>query len=81
MYIGFEGTGTAVTTSKVRGEHVYNAVKVFSATLAKDRERLGERVTDWMRSNPQAEVVDQIVTQSSDAEFHCISITLFYRES
>jgi len=67
-------------TSQARGEHVYNAVKVFSATLAKDRERLGERVTDWMRSHPRAEVVDQIVTQSSDAEFHCLSITLFYHE-
>ena len=59
---------------------MYNAVKVFSATLAKQRESLGERVTDWIRSNPDAEIVDKIVTQSSDAEFHCLSITLFYRE-
>jgi hypothetical protein len=60
---------------------VYNAVKVFSATLAKQRESLGERVTEWIRSNPNAEIVDKIVTQSSDAEFHCLSITLFYREN
>jgi hypothetical protein len=25
-------------------------------------------------------VVDKIVTQSSDKEFHCLTITLFYRE-
>jgi hypothetical protein len=24
--------------------------------------------------------VDKIVTQSSDKEFHCLTITLFYRE-
>jgi hypothetical protein len=59
---------------------VYNAVKVFSATLAKKREALGERVTEWLERNPQAEIVDKVVTQSSDAEFHCVTITLFYRE-
>lgn len=59
---------------------MYNAVKVFSATLAKKREALGERVTEWIQQNPQAEIVDKIVTQSSDAEFHCLSITVFYRE-
>lgn len=63
-----------------KGEPVYNAVKVFSATLAKQRESLGERVTDWIRRHPDAKIVDKIVTQSSDAEFHCLSITLFYHE-
>jgi len=55
-------------------------VKVFSATKAKERESLGEEVTRWLRSNPSCEVVDKIVTQSSDSEFHCLTITLFYRE-
>jgi hypothetical protein len=59
---------------------VYNAVKVFSATLAKKRETLGEQVTEWMQRNPDAEIVDKIVTQSSDAEFHCVTITLFYKQ-
>jgi hypothetical protein len=63
-----------------KGEPVYNGVKVFSATLAKKRETLGERVTDWIRRHPEAKIVDKIVTQSSDAEFHCLSITLFYHE-
>ena len=25
------------------------------------------------------EIVDKIVTQSSDSEFHCLTITLFYK--
>ena len=57
----------------------FSGVKVFSATRAKDREELGEVVTRWLRANP-VEVVDKIVTQSSDREFHCLTITVFYRE-
>ena len=53
-------------------------VKVFSATKAKDRELLGENVTRWLVENPHFQVVDKTVTQSSDAEFHCLTITLFY---
>jgi hypothetical protein len=57
----------------------FTAVKVFSATKAKDREELGETVTRWMRSNADVEIVDRVVTQSSDDEFHCLTIILFYR--
>jgi len=53
-------------------------MKVFSATKARDRSELGEQVTRWLRENPEVEVVDKIVTQSSDQAFHCISVTLFY---
>jgi hypothetical protein len=53
-------------------------VKVFTATKARERERLGELVTGWLFEHPQHRIVDQIVTQSSDAEFHCLTITLFY---
>lgn len=53
-------------------------VKVFSATKAKEREGLGEQVTKWIRSNPDSEIVDKVVTQSSDSEFHCLTITVFY---
>jgi hypothetical protein len=52
--------------------------KVFTATKAKDREELGEVVTRWIRDNPRARIVDKIVTQSSDSEFHCLTITIFY---
>lgn len=56
----------------------FTAVKVFSATKARDREDLGENITRWIRANPGVSVTDKIVTQSSDREFHCLSITLFY---
>ncbi|HSZ81528.1 MAG TPA: hypothetical protein VK989_21460 [Polyangia bacterium] len=52
--------------------------KVFTATKAKDREELGEVLTRWIHNNPRAKILDKIVTQSSDSEFHCLSITVFY---
>jgi hypothetical protein len=58
----------------------FTGVKVFSTTLARDREGLSERITKWIRENPQIEIVDQVVRQSSDQEFHCLSILLFFRE-
>lgn len=60
------------------GSVMYNALKVFSATKARDREVLGERVTRWLRSSA-ADVVDKLVLQSSDREFHCVTIVVFYR--
>jgi hypothetical protein len=58
----------------------FTGVKVFSTTLARDREVMGETIGRWLSENPGLEVVDRTVTQSSDREFHCLSITLFYRE-
>jgi hypothetical protein len=53
---------------------------VFSATKAKERELLGEVITEWIRNNgANVDIVDKIVTQSSDSEFHCLTITLFYK--
>ena len=56
----------------------FTGVKVFSATKAREREELGENVTRWLRATPGVTVTDKIVTQSSDREFHCLTITLFY---
>ncbi len=58
----------------------FSGVKIFSATKAKEREEIGDNVTRWLRSNADLEVVDRVVTQSSDDEFHCLTIVLFYRE-
>jgi hypothetical protein len=58
----------------------FTGVKVFSATKAKEREELGETVTRWLRANPDLEIVDRVVTQSSDDEFHCLTIVLFHRQ-
>lgn len=58
----------------------FNGVKVFSATKAREREDLGENITRWLRANPALRIVDKVVTQSSDREFHCLTITLFYQK-
>jgi hypothetical protein len=59
--------------------NTYNQIKVFSATKSRDRVSLGDRVTDYLQSHPELEVAEKVVTQSSDTEFHCMSITLFLR--
>ena len=57
----------------------FNGVKVFSATMAQERDQLGEKVSAWLADHPTVKVVDTVVTQSSDDAYHCITITLFYR--
>lgn len=58
---------------------MFTGVKVFSATKAKERDDLGEQVTRWLRANADLEIVDRTVTQSSDNEFHCLTVVLFYK--
>jgi hypothetical protein len=63
---------------------VFNGVKVISATMIAQRQLLGETVTQWLdeaRRRPGFEVVDVVVTQSSDDAFHCIVATIFYKET
>jgi hypothetical protein len=75
-----------VRNDRMRGELLlrpgerFNGIKVFSATMFADRDRLGEKVTDWMAAHPKLKVTQFVVTQSSDAAFHCIAISVFYRE-
>ncbi len=57
----------------------FDGVKVFSATKAKERELLGERLTEWLDNHPGIKIVDTVVTQSSDHEFHCLTITVFFQ--
>ncbi len=61
----------------VHSKSQFDGVKVISATTFSDRERLSDRVTEFLREHPK--VVDIVVRQSSDSAFHCISFTLFYR--
>ena len=58
---------------------MFTGVKVFSATKAKERDDLGEQVNRCLRANSDLEIVDRTVTQSSDNEFHCLTVVLFYR--
>ena len=59
----------------------FDGVKVFSATKAKERELLGERLTEWLGTNRGVKVIDTVVTQSSDHEFHCLTITVFFKSA
>lgn len=52
-------------------------MKVFSCTMARDREQLGERITDWLKQHPELTPVDTAVSQSSDQESHCLTVMLF----
>jgi hypothetical protein len=51
-------------------------VKVFSATRARDREELGQRVTAWIEANPEVRILTTVVALSSDRAFHCFSMVL-----
>lgn len=59
---------------------MFDRVKVFSATKAREREELGEKVTEFLRGY-SGQVVDKVVAQSSDNEFHCLSVILFCRDN
>ena len=59
---------------------MFTGVKVFSATKAKERDELSENITRWLKSNADLEIVDAVVRQSSDNEFHCYSMLLFYKQ-
>ena len=52
------------------GKSSISGMKVFSATKARERGELGDRVTTWLRENNQYEVVDKVVTQMYSTEEH-----------
>lgn len=56
------------------------SVKVFSATMLRQRDALGQRVTEWIRDHPDIRIIRTVVAQSSDRQFHCLSIVLFCGE-
>jgi len=58
---------------------MFDGLEVFSATLASDRERIGDRVTTFLAEHPDLEVVSTEVRQSSDASHHCLSVLLFWK--
>lgn len=63
---------------------MFNGVKVFSATMVADRERLGDKISDWIQAKIAGgtgfKLKELVQTQSSDEAFHCIAITAFYFE-
>jgi hypothetical protein len=56
----------------------FNGIKVFSATMLAQREQLGDTVTAWIASRRDLQIRDIVVTQSSDAQFHCVSAVVFF---
>lgn len=57
---------------------VFDGCEVFSATKAQERAELGAKITAWRQANAGKRVVARDVNQSSDNEFHCLSIILWY---
>jgi len=68
------------SSSSGSNNNAFTGVKVFSATMAQERDQLGEKITTWLAAHPGVEIVDKIVTQSSDEAFHCLAITLFFNQ-
>jgi hypothetical protein len=58
----------------------FTGCKVFSATKALERQEMGGQIAEWLALHPDIEIVDRVVLQSSDAQFHCLSMVFFYRQ-
>ena len=58
----------------------FTGCKVFSATLARDRDAMTDTINGWLAKHPELDIVDKTVTLSSDNQCHCLTIILFYRE-
>ena len=56
----------------------FDGVQVFTATMARTRAELSDKITSWIAAHPQYEIVDTVVTQSSDDAFHCLTYTVFF---
>lgn len=65
----------------LRSDLPVNGVKVFSATMFADREQLGDKVTQWLAASSHIKPCEIRVTQSSDSQYHCIALTVFYHEA
>ena len=61
--------------------NAFDGVKVFSASMYARREHLGDEVTRWLESTRGIQIVDIVIRQSSDREYHALSIVVFFRES
>ena len=57
---------------------LFDTVKVFSATRSRGRNELGEKISQFLNEF-DGTVVERIVCQSSDREFHCLTIILFLK--
>jgi hypothetical protein len=65
--------------SGLQVDSTFDGAKVFSATMHRARDELGERITTWLALHPQLAPVDAVVAFSSDSRFHCLSIVVFWK--
>jgi len=56
-------------------------VKVFTATKAKERDLLGNQITQWLKESGGVEILSKQTTQSSDNEYHCLTVTIVYKKN
>lgn len=63
------------SSSGIHPGHV-QGIKVFSGSNYNERNGLGREATEWLAGNPDVRVLSTIVTQSSSAQFHCVTLTL-----
>ena len=73
-----EGDGAQCSGKLSRREGDHSVPLPDGGSEPQERDQLGEKITLWLAANPSIEIVDKIVTQSSDEAFHCLAITLFY---
>ncbi|HVR02680.1 MAG TPA: hypothetical protein VMT47_11150 [Polyangia bacterium] len=57
----------------------FDGATVFSATMRRERDELGEQITAWFAVHPQLAPVDTVVAFSSDNRFHCLTIVVFWK--
>ena len=58
----------------------YDGAKVFSATKYADRRMFDSIITNWLRENEDKKIVGKTVRQSSDSEYHCLTVILFWKD-
>ena len=57
----------------------FDGMAIFSASKHTEREQLGANVTSWRQKNADKTIVEARTMQSSDNEFHCVTIVIFYK--
>lgn len=71
-------TTTATAPNQKPAKQPPLGVEIFSATMHKERQTLGEWITRWLEANPQVKFTNKTVTQSSDNAFHCLTVVIVY---
>lgn len=59
---------------------MFSGCEVFSSTMHRDRDAMGQKITAWLESHPDLEIVARDALQSSDSQYHCVTIVLWYRQ-